>query len=93
MAFVSDIQNQTTESKKDMLLSIIRSLTEGILAIGEEGTILYANSEAESILEISEDEMIGRKIRTGIGMTGMPVDCIGSGSGLFLLMRKIGKNI
>ena len=62
MAFVSDIQNQTTESKKDMLLSIIRSLTEGILAIGEEGTILYANSEAESILEISEDEMIGRKI-------------------------------
>ena len=62
MAFVSDIQNQTTESKKDMLLSIIRSLAEGILAIGEEGTILYANSEAESILEISEDEMIGRKI-------------------------------
>ena len=45
MAFVSDIQNKTTESKKDMLLSIIRSLAEGILAIGEEGTILYANSK------------------------------------------------
>lgn len=62
MQTASVFEKQTSESEREMIESIIKSLGEGILAVGEDGTILYANSEAEAILGFSREEMVGRKV-------------------------------
>ena len=41
--------------------NVLRSLTEGVIVIGFEGTITYANHSAEIILNIAGTKMIGRK--------------------------------
>ena len=53
--------NDTSKENDRMQSRIISTMTEGVMAIGFDGTILFANSAVLAILGFSENDIIGKK--------------------------------
>ena len=58
---VKDAQ-ETTESERQRLDSVLRHMTDGVLATDRRGKIIIINSRAMDLLSISEDKAIGQSI-------------------------------
>ena len=53
--------NDTAKESDRMQFSIISNMTEGVMAIGFDGTILFANNAALGILGFAESDVVGKK--------------------------------
>jgi two-component system sensor histidine kinase VicK len=58
---VKDAQ-ETTESERQRLDSVLRHMTDGVLATDRRGKIIIINSRAMDLLSISQDKAIGQSI-------------------------------
>ena len=58
---VKDAQ-ETTESERQRLDSVLRHMTDGVLATDRRGKIIIINSRAMDLLSISQDRAIGQSI-------------------------------
>ena len=58
---VKDAQ-ETTESERQRLDSVLRHMTDGVLATDRSGKIIIINSRAMDLLSISQDKAIGQSI-------------------------------
>ena len=58
---VKDAQ-ETTESERQGLDSVLRHMTDGVLATDRRGKIIIINSRAMDLLSISQDKAIGQSI-------------------------------
>lgn len=58
---VKDAQ-ETTESERQRLDSVLRHMTDGVLATDSRGKIIIINSRAMDLLSISQDKAIGQSI-------------------------------
>lgn len=58
---VKDAQ-ETTESERQRLDSVLRHMTDGVLATDRRGKIIIINSRATDLLSISQDKAIGQSI-------------------------------
>ena len=58
---VKDAQ-ETTESERQRLGSVLRHMTDGVLATDRRGKIIIINSRAMDLLSISQDRAIGQSI-------------------------------
>ena len=58
---VKDAQ-ETTESERQRLDSVLRHMTDGVLATDRRGKIIISNSRAMDLLSISQDKAIGQSI-------------------------------
>lgn len=54
--------NATTEAEKRKLRSVLSHMTDGVIASDKEGRIILMNKQAEHLLNVSQDEVLGYSI-------------------------------
>ena len=59
-SFIDELALKTKST--EMLKEMVNRMIEGILAIGHDGTILFANPAASEMLGISRSRLIGKKV-------------------------------
>ena len=59
-SFIDELALKTKST--EMLKEMVNRMIEGILAIGHDGTILFANPAASEMLGISRTRLIGKKV-------------------------------
>ncbi|OIJ21886.1 cell wall metabolism sensor histidine kinase WalK [Anaerobacillus alkalidiazotrophicus] len=54
--------NATTEAEKRKLSSVLSHMTDGVIASDKEGSIILMNKQAENLLNVSQEEVLGKSI-------------------------------
>lgn len=54
--------NATTEAEKRKLMSVLSHMTDGVIATDKDGKIILINKQAESLLNVSQEEIAGTQI-------------------------------
>lgn len=62
--------NATTEAEKRKLSSVLSHMTDGVIATDSDGAIMLINKQAEILLNVSQEEIIGSLIIELLGLSG-----------------------
>lgn len=75
------------EEEKEKLASILSNMNDGLIATDDDGRVIVVNRRAKQILELTEDDIVGRTLPEVLGITRETMKELQSGDDPMLLLQ------
>ncbi|ULL13038.1 cell wall metabolism sensor histidine kinase WalK [Paenibacillus sp. H1-7] len=75
------------EEEKEKLASILSNMNDGLIATDDDGRVIVVNRRAKQILELTEDDIVGRTLPEVLGITRETMKELQSGDDPMMMLQ------